>query len=138
MDKIKFFFENLGRNIKRFFHKLYVNSYGMDNLNKFLIIGSLVIAILNGIFKSTILTVLNDIFLLAFVFRFFSPNKVKRVEENKLFLKYKNYLKLKWQYRKTHHIFLCKKCKQTIRIPKGHGNVEVTCPNCGTKIDKRS
>lgn len=138
MDKIKFFFENLGRNIKRFFRKLYVNSYGMDNLNKFLIIGSLVIAILNGIFKSTILTVLNDIFLLAFVFRFFSPNKVKRVEENKLFLKYKNYLKLKWQYRKTHHIFLCKKCKQTIRIPKGHGKVEVTCPNCGTKIDKRS
>lgn len=138
MDKIKFFFENLGRNIKRFFHNLFIRSYGMDDLNKALIIGALILSILNLIFKSSIVYILYNVFFIGFIFRYFSSNKIKRREENNVYRKYVKYLKLKWQYRKTHKIFLCKNCKQIIRVPKGKGKIEVTCPTCGNIKTLRS
>ena len=131
MDKIKFFIENLGRNVKRFFRNAFIRSYGMDDLNKALIIGIFVLSILNLIFKSSIVYILHNIFFISFIFRYFSSNKIIRAEENKLFRKYVKLYKLKWQYRNTHKIFLCKKCKQIIRVPKGNGKIEVTCPSCG-------
>ena len=35
-------------------------------------------------------------------------------------------------------MFSCPKCKQMVRVPKGHGTVVVTCPNCQNKFEKRT
>ena len=138
MDKLKFFIENLGRNIKRFFRNIFVRSYGMDDLNKALIVATLVSSILNLIVNSKILYLLSNIFFIVFIIRYFSSNKNKRRQENNLYRKYAKYLKLKWQYRKTHRIFMCKNCKQIIRVPKGNGKIEVTCPTCGNVENHKS
>lgn len=133
MDNIKFFFKNLGNNIKRIFMNLYRRSYGMDDLNKTLIIAYFASSILNLIVKSTFIYLLGTIVFILFIFRYFSSNKVKRAEENRAYRKLFKYLKLKWDNRKTHRIYMCKNCKQIVRVPKGQGKIEVTCPSCGNK-----
>ena len=133
MDKIKFFFRNLGNNIKRFFLNLYRRSYGMDDINKSLIFIYFGLSIINIFIKNIIFYWLGFAFFILFIFRYFSSNKVARVEENRAYRKIIKYLKLKWQYRKTHRIYICKNCKQLIRLPKGQGKIESTCPTCGRK-----
>ncbi|MDO5439919.1 MAG: hypothetical protein Q4F12_00105 [Erysipelotrichaceae bacterium] len=133
MNKIKFFFRNLGNNVKRFFINLYRRSYGMDDINKGLIILYFAISIINIFLKNNIVYYASSIFFIIFIIRYFSSNKVARVEENRAYRKVIKYLKLKWQYRKTHRIYICKNCKQLIRLPKGQGKIESTCPTCGRK-----
>lgn len=39
---------------------------------------------------------------------------------------------------KTYKYFACPNCSQKIRVPKGHGKIEITCPKCGEKFIKRT
>ncbi len=39
--------------------------------------------------------------------------------------------------RKTHRYFKCKSCKTVLRVPKGRGKIEVTCPKCRDKVIKK-
>ena len=123
--------KNLFNKVKKFLHDLFVNSYGMDDLNRALIIGAFALTIINIIFRSNLIITISDIFFALFLFRYLSSNKAKRAAENKKFLGYFKLYQLKWKYRKTHKIFKCKKCKQIIRVPKDQGKIEVTCPSCG-------
>ena len=133
MNKIKIFFKNLGSRIKSSFLSLYRRSYGMDDLNKALIVTYLVVNVLNLFLKSPIISILSFVVFFLFIIRYFSSNKVLRVEENRKYRKLIKFIKLKWTYRKTHKIFMCKNCKQIIRLPKGQGKIESTCPSCGNK-----
>ena len=37
-----------------------------------------------------------------------------------------------------HRIFRCPKCDQRVRVPRGRGRIEITCPRCAHKFIKRS
>ena len=37
-----------------------------------------------------------------------------------------------------HRIFRCPKCSQRVRVPRGRGMIEITCPRCGNSFRKRS
>ena len=39
---------------------------------------------------------------------------------------------------KDHKYFVCKNCHKMVRVPKGKGKIEVTCPRCGHHFDARS
>ena len=39
---------------------------------------------------------------------------------------------------KEHRIFRCPKCDKRVRVPRGRGKIEITCPHCGNKFIKRS
>ncbi len=39
---------------------------------------------------------------------------------------------------KEHRIFRCPGCDQRVRVPRGRGKIEITCPRCGQKFVKRS
>lgn len=66
------------------------------------------------------------------LFRMLSKNVCARREENKKVVLRLQLLKLRWQVRKTHKVYLCS-CGRLVRVPKGKGKLEVTCPVCGKK-----
>ena len=37
-----------------------------------------------------------------------------------------------------HRIFRCPNCDQRVRVPRGRGKIEITCPRCGHQFIKRS
>lgn len=40
--------------------------------------------------------------------------------------------------RKTHVFVTCSKCRKTLRLPRGKGRLQVTCPVCGTVFEQRT
>lgn len=133
MNKVKIFFKNLFSNLKSLLFSIYRRSYGLDSLNKLILIIYIISIFINTFIKSIYLYSLSCVLFLLFIFRYFSSNKVKRANENSKYLRLIKIIKLKIEYRKTYKIFVCKKCKQIIRIPRGQGRIEFTCPSCGNK-----
>lgn len=121
--------------------------YGSDELSIFLLAASLVSLLVarTGVIFFVIFQLLAWVLLIFALFRTYSRNISKRYEERMKFLKLKNrfmaWYKIKreaWQNRKTHRYFRCKKCKASIRVPKGVGKIEVTCPKCKFKFIKKA
>lgn len=123
--------------IKNYLYRVYKRSYGMDDLNKFLLISAFVLSLLRLIMFGGLFYILSNILFILFLFRFLSSKKFKRGEENRAFRKYYRFVKVSLELRKTHKVMLCE-CGQMIRVPKGKGKIEVTCPCCGKKFDTRS
>ena len=77
------------------------------------------------------------LFMLWFLWRFFSHRIDRRAKENEWFLaryrKHKKWFQLqKSRVRdyKTHKFFRCPGCRNTVRVPKGRGSIRITCPIC--------
>ncbi len=134
--------------LKKKFENFMQGRYGVDFLNKFLM-GLALVLILLSIFARGSLGALLDtaglVIIIIAYYRIFSRNIVKRYDENQKFLaqtegirrwfrKQKNIMVL----RKDYHIYTCPQCKQKIRIPRGKGKIEISCPKCGTKFVKKS
>ena len=97
--------------------------YGSDQLNNFLLIFALILLILNlFVIRNPYLATIIWIILIINIFRTYSRNIYKRRAEND----------------KMHKYFLCPNCKQTVRVPRGRGQITITCPKCKQKFDKKS
>ena len=72
------------------------------------------------------------------IYRFCSKDVLRRREENRKFLQEIEFLKLRISVRKTHKIYRCKGCGRKIRVPRGKGKIEITCPLCGKKFIRRT
>ncbi len=119
--------------------------YGADQFSRFLIYVISVGLLLNIFLNSKILNWVLWALLIYQMYRIFSKNHGARYAENQKYLQ----LSAKWRYwfgqqkrlfeeRKVHRIFVCPKCKQKIRIPKGKGKIMVRCPKCGNEFKRRS
>lgn len=133
---------------KERFIRFMQGRYGADALSRFLLGVTVAIMLISAFTKGPVHSVLYVISLLGLLycyFRMFSRNHAKRYAENRFFLeKTAGIRKLiaKQKYlmaqRKTHHIYSCPGCRQKIRIPRGRGRIEISCPKCNTKFIKRS
>lgn len=72
------------------------------------------------------------------LYRFCSKDVYRRREENQKFLREIEFLKLRISVRKTHKIYRCKGCGRKIRVPRGKGKIEISCPLCGNKFIRRT
>ncbi len=119
--------------------------YGVDQLSFAILILYLVVTIIGTFFR---IPFVNTVALLLVVwcwFRILSRNTYKRAQENAKFMgkvypiqnKYKA-KKKEFQDRKTHKYFTCPTCRQRLRVPRGRGEITITCPKCKTKFDKRT
>ena len=132
--------------------------YGSDQLNNFLLIFALILLILNlFVIRNPYLATIIWIILIINIFRTYSRNIYKRRAENDKFLsliqpvkKRINIIKSNKNDKihhpphpqglddKMHKYFLCPNCKQTVRVPRGRGQITITCPKCKQKFDKKS
>lgn len=111
---------------------------GQDELARTILIASLVLYVLTLFTGSAALNLVSWLGLVYTMFRCLSRNIAQRRSENEKFLSEQKFWKMKYQQRKTHKIFKCKGCGKTMRVPKGKGKLEITCPVCGTKTIRKS
>lgn len=130
--------------MKEKFYLFMQGRYGIDQLNSFLMIVCVICFIVNMFIGSIILTFIAYGTWLFVIFRMFSKNIYARNRENDKYLNFfsplSRWLKLKLMSKQdpSNKYFSCPKCKQMVRVPKGHGTVVVTCPNCQNKFEKRT
>ena len=106
---------------------------GVDDLGRVIFIISLVLYVLSGFLRNGFLQLLSLIELIYTMYRTFSRDLQSRREENRKYLQFLNLQKMRFEMRKEYRIFKCKGCGRNIRVPKGKGKVETTCPLCGRK-----
>lgn len=137
------------------FARFFMGRYGYDKLTLFAVIVSVILSAA-AIFVGNavvyyILRALSIALLVLVVLRMFSRNISARKAENEKYLRIKNKIlmsgggikkhftlqKNKWRDRKTHRYFRCPGCKNILRVPRGKGEITVTCPVCGAHIDAK-
>lgn len=119
--------------------------YGFDELSMFMNMAGLVLIFLAYIPYMQWISIAAWGILIWAIVRAMSRNHTKRCEElNKYYgIKKKTTDKFSlwktiWKERKTHAFFKCKNCGAVLRVPKGRGDIVVTCPKCKSKIDKHT
>lgn len=119
--------------------------YGSDMLNNALLVLALVLCVLQWITRWTWIGVVLIVLLVLCYFRMFSRNIGARYAENQKFLQVWNPIaqrmrdaRTRFADRKTHRYFKCPQCKKRLRVPKGRGKINITCPQCGTKFIRKS
>lgn len=125
--------------------RMMAGRHGPDELSFAILVLFMICWVLSLFFPSSIWMILEIIVIFLCYFRMFSKNHYKRSQENAKFLHFFNPIRSKFrltkkhfQERKTHKFFKCPNCKQEMRVPKGKGEVTVTCPKCKNKFDKRT
>ena len=135
------FFDKMRASFSRFMS----GRYGVDQLGNVMLWTGLILSIVGSVAKLGILTILADVLLVVMLVRMFSKDRYKRQHENQLYLE-KTYKMRKdmseWLNRvknsKKYRYFTCPQCKKRLRVPRGVGNITITCKGCGNKFDKKA
>ena len=119
--------------------------YGPDQFNIALIIAAVVVGLVADVTRFLPLTVVSYALIIYAFVRLLSRNFEKRRRENDKFLRYwwpirqKLLAKLdQFKSRKAYRFFKCPSCKMTLRVPKGKGKIQITCPKCGERFIKKT
>ena len=129
----------------KWFQNFMRGRYGVDQLSFAILVLYFIVTMIGLIIQNSMITYLSTILILWSWFRILSRKTQKRSAENTLYLQ-KTYpirmwfrkKKNRFQDRKTHKYYKCPSCKQELRVPKGKGEITITCPKCHTKFDKRT
>lgn len=139
--------------------RFFIGRNGPDQLCRFTSLAALVLFIITLFTHSGILYIIALALIIYSYFRMMSKNVQKRYLENQRYLqvsdRVKSFFKNIWwkpraawteftrrvkygsnqaqekrREKAQYKIFKCPDCGQKIRIPRGHGTVEITCPKC--------
>ena len=135
------FFDKFRAAVSRFMS----GRYGSDQLNLTMVIGALIVTTIGSLTGVYFLTLAADALLLLAIFRMFSKDRYRRAHENQAYLEKTQKVRraaTEWVNRvknsRKYHYYTCPKCKQRLRVPRGVGNITITCKQCGTKFDKKA
>ena len=127
------------------FRRFMVGRYGTDELNRFLSGAVLVGIVLHLFIRSRLFFWLELTCLIVIYARTFSRNTGRRFRENQFYLQWRFHagegvLKLRRRLKESrrYKIFRCPGCGQRIRIPRGHGKIQIHCPSCGSDFMGKS
>ena len=128
-------FRKIGDALRRFMY----GRYGTDKLNQTLIIAALVLLLagwLGGRFLAGWLNVLSFLAYVPLIWsivRMYSRNIEKRRRQNAAYLRFLSALK-----DRDHRYYRCPRCRQTVRVPRGRGRINIRCPKCGEQFIKKT
>ena len=128
--------------IKWYIQKFMIGRNGRDDLQVTVFYASLILYAFASVFDRLIpfpiFKVIGWLGVFYSLYRFCSKDVYRRREENQKFLREIEFLKLRISVRKTHKIYRCKGCGRKIRVPRGKGKIEISCPLCGNKFIRRT
>ena len=111
--------------------------YGTDRLNVVIlcvgVAASLLSAMLQRQWIGQLFWVLSYALMVWAIFRSLSRNINRRYQENRRFL-----LMLDRFKDRKNRYFLCPRCRQTVRVPRGKGKIMITCPKCKEKFQRKT
>ena len=119
------------------FYEFMRGRYGADEMCAVSVIFALLLQIIISFFDVWWLCFIPLLPVAWTVFRIFSKNIAARKRENEIIKDIAAFFVLcknKWRDRKTHVYFKCLRCKANLRLPKGKGELAVTCPRCKAKM----
>ena len=119
-------FRKIGDALRRFM----AGRYGTDKLNQWLL-GLAIVLIVLGLIGG--LGTVAYVPLIWSLFRMYSRNIEARRRENAAFQRVLTQLK-----DRDHRYYHCPKCRQTVRVPRGRGKINIRCPKCGEQFVKKS
>ncbi len=131
--------------IRSSFASFMAGRYGADQLGMTMLWTALILSIVGSFSGLGLLTLMADALLLLMFWRMLSKDRLKRQHENQTYLQ-KTYGARKavteWINRvkngKKYRYFTCPQCKKRLRVPRGVGNITITCKGCGNKFDKKA
>ena len=119
------------------FRRFMEGRYGTDKLNIAILLLGLGLSVLSFLiilpFTKILLCLASYILMGIAIFRCLSRNIYKRYRENLRFLMLLDRFK-----DKEHRYFICPKCRQPVRVPKGKGKISITCPKCSEIFIKKT
>lgn len=118
---------------------------GSDKLNRVLLYGSIGLMLVNMVLGIPLLNLLFWAMWGYALFRMLSRNISARYQENVKFEQFygkvqtsvKQFI-VRMKNSKQYKYFTCPKCKSRLKLPRGVGEVTVTCGKCGEKIKKKA
>lgn len=131
--------------MKEYLRQFMIGRYGQDDLSKLMSISALVAFVISMFVGQVVLYPLALFLLIMCFYRMLSKNTQKRSEENRAYLRLRGRA-LRWvtsrhnrfRQRKTHCFYKCPSCKINIRVPKGKGNICITCSKCHASFNKKT
>lgn len=131
--------------IRAAFARFMSGRYGADQLSYAMVIGALVMTVIGALSGLGLLTLMADALLVVVFIRILSRDRLRRAHENEVYLEKTQKIRravTEWFNRvknsKKYRYFSCPKCKTRLRVPRGVGNVTITCKSCGEKFDKKA
>ncbi|MCR5666857.1 MAG: hypothetical protein K6G01_08510 [Eubacterium sp.] len=122
---------------------MYGRYGGRDELNKVLWIVTLILLVVSMFSRISLFYYAALALLIYCYFRMMSRNIPKRYAENQKFLQATSRIrgKMFWskehfQQRKYYAFYKCSSCGQKVRVPRGKGRIEITCPKCHNRFIK--
>ena len=119
--------------------------YGADALNLAILVASLAVTLIGSLTGLHFLVFFADAGIIVAFFRMLSRDREKRMAENRWYLTHTQKPRreiAQWLERrknsKQYHYYTCPKCHERLRVPRGVGNVTITCRKCGEKFDKKA
>ncbi|MCI8624373.1 MAG: hypothetical protein HFG26_12040 [Provencibacterium sp.] len=126
------------------FRKFMAGRYGMDALSFALVALYLLIAVIGQAARLRPILWLSLLPLAYAAFRVFSADTGRRQRENAAFMRFvwpfANSLRGKASRMRdtAHRYFKCPQCGRSLRVPRGRGKIEITCPQCRCQFQKRT
>lgn len=133
MSRIRDWLGKLGLWLRRFME----GRYGNDKLNIAILLTGVVLgflsSILGGFVLKLLLWALSYGLMIWAIFRCLSRNTYKRYQENRKYLQLLDRVK-----DREHRYYDCPKCRQRVRVPRGKGKINITCPRCKEKFIRKT
>ena len=118
---------------------------GVDILSRDLNLFALFLMILDSFFNTHVIYWVGLLTFAIAIFRICSFNLAKRSAENMVYYNFRSnfitWFKSKKQHissKKDYRYYKCSACSQKLRVPKGRGKIEITCPKCGVQFIKKT
>lgn len=127
------------------FRRFMSGRYGFDQYTRAIIVAAFIISLISALTRNGLFILISYIPIVFAIFRTLSRNIARRTQENLAYCELTRTIRNKLRNlillligTKTHKYYKCRRCRQMIRVPRGKGKINISCPKCRTEFIRRT